>query len=134
MYQSDWILRQIEMFSTILKRLASMLREQRPDEALELAAEGIGEVLDTDPALADSLTGEGLVSLLSAGGSIDTMRAHVLGELLAARAEAHDQLGESNAAEYERERARIVLEALAPEVEGEQAEAVAELLASISRS
>ncbi len=128
MYQSDWLLRQIEQMGDVLRRLVAALREHRPEDAIELAREAAGDLLETDPDLIDALSGEGLVALLSAGGSIDTFRAHMLGELLVARAEALAMAGLPDAAAAERVRARVLLDALLPLAEGAEAARVAELL------
>jgi len=128
LYQSDWLLRQIEQMGDVLRRLISALREHRPEDAIALSREAVAELLDTDPDLVDSLTGEGLVTLLSAGGDLDTFRTHMLAELLLARADAHTMSGEPAEAQGERERARALLEATLPAVEGADAERVAELL------
>lgn len=69
MYQSDWLLRQIEQMGDALRRLLAALREHRPEEAIELSREAVLELLDTDPGLVDALTGDGLVRVLSAGGA-----------------------------------------------------------------
>ncbi|MDP2299814.1 MAG: hypothetical protein Q8M55_03770, partial [Actinomycetota bacterium] len=82
MYQSDWLLRQIEMMGHAFRRLLDAIREHRPDAAVEISREAAGELLESDPAIIDALTGEGLVTLLSAGGELDVFRAHMLGELL----------------------------------------------------
>lgn len=128
MYQSDWLLRQIEQMGDVLRRLFDALREHRPEQAVALAEEAVAGLLDEEPALVDVLTGEGLVTLLSAGGALDTFRAHMLAELLLARAEARDIAGEHALAASERERARTLLRACEPLVEGAEAERVRELL------
>ena len=128
MYQSDWLLRQIEMLGHAFGRLLDALREHRPHEAVEVTREAIGELLDTDPAMLDGLTGDGLVMLLSPGGTLDVFRAHMLGELLSARASAFDDLDDAEAAAAERDRARALLAAALPLSEGADAERIAELL------
>ena len=128
MYQSDWLLRQIEMMGDAFKRLLAALREHRPDDALEVSREAIGELLETDPSVVEFLRAEGLVTLLSAGGSLDVFRAHMLGELLAARAEAEDELGHAGAAAADRHRARVLLEATLPLADGADADRIAEVL------
>ncbi|MBN2847128.1 MAG: hypothetical protein JXP72_01620 [Coriobacteriia bacterium] len=128
MYQSDWLLRQIEMMGDAFRRLLAALREHRPDDALEVSREAIGELLETDPGVVDMLGPEGLVTLLSAGGSLDVFRAHMLGELLAARAAAQDELGHAGAAAADRHRARVLLEATLPLAEGADADRIAEVL------
>lgn len=128
MYQTDWLLRQIEQMGDVLRRLISALREHRPHDAIELSREAIEELLDTDPDLIDALTGDGLVTMLSAGGELDTFRAHMLAELLVARAEALDLQGRDTAAVSDRARARTLLEAVAPLAEGADERRIAELL------
>ena len=128
MYQSDWLIRQIEMMGQAFKRLLQALRERRPEDAVRISREAVGELLDSDPDLVEALSAESLVTMLSAGGSLDVFRAHMLGELLAARAEAHDGLGRSDAARADRERARMLLEAALPLADGADAERIAEVL------
>jgi len=127
-YQTDWLLRQIEQMGDVLRRLVSALRESRPDEAIELSREAAGELLETDPDLFDALTGDGLVALLSAGGALDTFREHMLAELLVARADALAMRGRTAEASSERGRACVLLEAVAPLVEGADERRIAELL------
>ncbi len=128
MYQTDWLLRQIEQMGDVLRRLIAALREQRPDDAIALSREAVEELLDTDAEVIDSLSGEGLVTLLSAGGTLDTFRAHMLAELLVARADALGMQGHAAAASTERERAWMLLRAVAPLAEGADERRVAELL------
>ena len=128
MYQTDWLLRQIEQMGDVLRRLVAALRERRPEEVVSLSNEAIGKLLDTDPTLIDVLSSQGLVTLLSAGGALDTFRAHMLAELLVARAEARAMDGDLFAASSDRDRARVLLEAVAPLVEGVDERRVTELL------
>ena len=128
MYQSDWLLRQIEMMGHALRRLLDALREHRPGDALELSREAVGELLDADPLVIEGLTGDGLVMLLSVGGLLDVYRAHMLAEVLLARAEALDKLDRTADATAERERAGALLEAALPLSDGADAERIAELL------
>lgn len=128
MYQTDWLLRQIEQMGDALRRLLAALREHRPEEAIELSREAVLELLDTDPGLVDALTGDGLVTMFSAGGVLDTFRAHMLAELLVARAEALTMQGRDAEAAAERVRARALLEAAAPLAEGADWRRIAELL------
>ena len=75
MYQSDWLLRQIEQMGDVLRRLVAALREQRPDDAVTLSRSAVGELLGTDPDLIDALSGDGLVTMLSARGRLLTAAA-----------------------------------------------------------
>jgi len=108
-YQTDWLLRQIEQMGDVLRRLVAALREHRPGEAIALSREAVEGLLDTDPDLIDALTGDGLVTLLSAGGALDTFRAHMLAELLMARADALAMQGRIADASAQRQRARSLL-------------------------
>lgn len=128
MYQSDWLLRQIEMMGQAFKRLLQALRERRPEDAVEISREAIAELMDTDPNLLEVLSPDGLVTMLSAGGALDVFRAHMLAELLAARADAQDELGHTDAAAADRHRARVLLQAALPLAEGADAERIAEVL------
>jgi hypothetical protein len=127
-YQSDWLLRQIEMMGAAFKAMLAALREHRPDEVLEVSRDAAGELIDTDSDLLDMLTGDALVALLSAGGTLDRFRAHMLGELLAARVDALVELGRDAEADHERARARTLLEAALPLSDGADAERITELL------
>lgn len=128
MYQSDWLLRQIEQMGDVLRRLADALREHRPEDAVKLSREAVGELLETDPGLIDALTGDGLLTLLSTGGSLDTYRAHMLGEILVARAAALAECGRTAEAAAEAARAAVLLEPLLMLVDAPQAERISELL------
>lgn len=127
-YQTDWLLRQIEQMGDVLRRLVAALRERRPEEAIALSREAMSGLLDTDPDLIDALSGEGLLTLLLAGGQLDIFRAHMLAELLVARADALLLQGQPARATADRDRARLLLEAVAPLVEGSDERRVAELL------
>ncbi len=128
MYQTDWLLRQIEQMGDVLRRLVAALRENHPEEAVSLAGDAIGELLDTDPGLMDAVSAEGLVTLLSAGGALDTFRAHMLAELLVARADAFSMQDRPAEASADRSRAQSLLEAVAPLVQGADERRVTELL------
>lgn len=134
MYQSDWLLRQIEQMGDVLRRLVAALREQRPDDAVTLSRTAAGELLDADPDLIDALSGDGLVTMLSAGGALDTFRAHMLAELLMARAEAELMQGRFAEATAGRDRARVLLLAVAPLAEDAEERRVRELLGWLGES
>ena len=128
MYERDYILRLITQVGRMLTAMLHAVREQRPDDALETAREAVSALLDTDIALADAMTGEGLAAFLAAGGRTDVLRSRMLGELLMARADAYEATGREGAAAAERARARTVLEGAVTDAEGEEAERIATLL------
>jgi hypothetical protein len=128
MYERDYILRLITQVGRMLQAMLHAIREQRPDDALETAREAIEALLDTDVALADAMTGEGLATFLAAGGRTDVLRSRMLAELLVARADAYEHVGRPGAADDERRRARVVLEAARQDSDGEEADRIDTLL------
>lgn len=110
MYQSDYILRLIEQMGVLLRRIVAALREVRPDEALELTDEALELSLGMGPEVFGSLTGEGLIMLLGAGGDPDPAQALLVGEALVRRSQALAALGNEERARWESDRARAVLE------------------------
>lgn len=110
MFQSDYILRIIEQFSAVLRRMIASLREAQPQEALELSEEALGLTLDMDPKLALSLDAESLMFLVGMGGESDPVRLLLLAEVLAIRFEALRASGEHEAAEREHARVLVVAE------------------------
>ncbi|HET6497774.1 MAG TPA: hypothetical protein VFH17_01785 [Coriobacteriia bacterium] len=128
MYERDYILRLITQVGRMLEAMRHAIREHRPDDALETARDAIGALLETEPDLADAMTGEGLATFLAAGGRTDVLRSRLLGEVLVARAEAFAALGQGGASTWERARARAVLSAARADADGEEAERIAGLL------
>lgn len=127
MYQQDYILRQIEMLGSLLRRMLQSIREGRTDEPLEMIAEVFEDVSGASPDLIDALPVEGLLSLLSAGGQLDEGRTALLGMLLLERAGAYEARGDSAAANDQRTRAMALLDALPAEADPKLLESVARL-------
>ncbi len=128
MYQQDWILRQIEILGVAFRRIMAEIIEHRPDSALELAEEAMGEVMGSDPSLVHSLSPDGLLMLLSTGGEADEFRVRALGEILYARAEALDEAGRTDEAESDRARARVLLHSALETAEDDDAARIKEVL------
>lgn len=129
MYESDWILRQIEM---LVAAIVKTLRNGDTDRALELCDDAVREVLDMDPVLVDALDSESLTLLVRAG--VDgSLRTFMLGEILAARVEALEAAGRLAEARRDAERARELLGTALPDAEGEVAERIHELLGWLDR-
>ncbi len=127
MYQSDYILRQIEQLGTVLRRLLDMLRQARPEEALQLAEEAVSFVADAPLVLLDALGPDGLVQYLSAGGQLDVDRAVLLARTLNERAQAYDAGERFDEADGQREKAEALLHA-AQKVDAERVRHVLEML------
>ncbi|MBN2404697.1 MAG: hypothetical protein JXE06_03865 [Coriobacteriia bacterium] len=110
-FQSDYLLRLIEMMGVLLQRIMGRIAEGEPAEAVELADDAIGELAGLPVSIVDAMSGEGLVAFLSAGGEMDVEVARALAGLLAARADAHDALGDMGSARQDRDRARLLQDA-----------------------
>lgn len=111
-YQQDYILRLIEQVGAVLRAMLNTMREQRPEEALAVSREALGTLTGLPDALAESLTAEGLLSLLSAGGTLEARRTLLVAEVLVRRGEALDMAGEEEAAARERRKALALLVAV----------------------
>ncbi len=127
-YQSDYILRMIEMVGQAIRRIVSALREQRPNEATGIAGEAVSEIMGVAPDTLDRLSGPSIVTLLSFGGAVDGFKAHMVGELLYARADAYRDAGLAIESARDVERATAVLSAALPYVQGDDLDRVEELL------
>jgi len=131
-YERDYIMRLITQVGQMLRAMLHAIREHRADDSLEIARDAVEALVDTDIALADAMTGEGLVTFLTAGGSLDVVRARLLGEVLLVRAGAFDEAGLHERADHERTRAREVLESTAHHADGEDAAHVERMLADLT--
>lgn len=88
MYETDYILRIIQQMGAILQRMIAQLRGDKPDEVFETSREALQLLLGLPPTIADSLTVEGLVALLSPGGMFDPERGRLTAEVFVRRAQA----------------------------------------------
>jgi hypothetical protein len=87
-YETDYILRIIQQMGAILRRMMEELRGERPGEVYETSREALQLLLGLPPVLADSLTADGLVALLSPGGIFDPERGRLAAEVFVRRAQA----------------------------------------------
>ena len=127
MFQSDWLLRQIEMLGVVFERIAKALRDGDAETALALCDDAVGEVLGMDPSLVHSLDGASL-TLVVAAGTDGSRRAFMLGEILVARAEALQEADRHTEAASERRRARGLLKAALSDAEEDVASRIREVL------
>lgn len=88
MYETDYILRIIQQMGAILRRMIEQMRGEHPGEVFETSREALQLLLGLPPALADSLTVEGLVALLSPGAMFDPERGRLVAEVFVRRAQA----------------------------------------------
>lgn len=133
MYQSDYILRMIEMLGVLWRRLLATLRAVRPEEALRLAEEAVGVVAETPAELIDALDAESLVAFLSAGGRLDVEKAALLATVLQQRGKALDLLGRAEEADVQWAKG-AALEAAARAVDPDRFDEVLAALSGVSAS
>lgn len=93
MYETDYILRIIQQMGAILRRMIEQARGEHPGEVFDTSREALQLLLGLPPALADSLTADGLVALLSPGGMFDPERGRLVAEVFVRRAQAGARLG-----------------------------------------
>jgi hypothetical protein len=109
-YEEDYLLRIIHMMGIFLRAMLAALREHRPDDVRETAGEALTLLLGVPPALSDSLTPDGFVTLLSVGGRFEVKRGVLAAEVLVRRAQAGEMSGLTESAAADRARARRLLE------------------------
>lgn len=126
MYQQDYILRIIETVGAIFRRMVFLIQNGQLAEALTLSREAVKVASDTDPDLIDSLAADGILQLLSIGGTLDAPRAALLGIALRHRASALTASGNPEEAALQLEKAETLL-AAAIQAEPELAEVVTAL-------
>lgn len=112
MYEKDYILRLIQQMGVFLRAMLAALREHRPDDVRESAGEALTLLLGMPPELADSLTPDGLVTLLSVGGRFEVKRGLMVAEVMARRSQAGTMSGLVESAAADGARARRLLEAV----------------------
>jgi len=87
-YETDYILRIIQQMGAILRRMMEQVRDEEPGEVYESSREALQLLLGLPPTLADSLTADGLVALLSPGGMFDPERGRLAAEVFVRRVQA----------------------------------------------
>ncbi len=110
MYETDYILRIIQQMGAILRRMMDELRGERPGDVYETSREALQLLLGLPPALADSLTADGLVALLSPGGIFDPERGRLAAEVFVRRAQAGVMAGLDESAAADRVKALRLIE------------------------
>jgi hypothetical protein len=109
-YQKDYILRIIEQMGALLRAMVSGIREQRPQDVREASREALTLLLGLPPEVTDSLTPDGLVTVLSVGGRFESTRGVLAAEVYVRRAQADTIAGLSESAIRDRARAARLLE------------------------
>jgi hypothetical protein len=115
MYEEDYLLRIINMMGVFLRAMLAAIREHRPDDVRETAGQALTLLLGVPPTLADSLTPDGLVTMLSVADRFETKRAVLVAEVFVRRAQADAMSGLGESAATDRSRARRLIEAVVAE-------------------
>jgi hypothetical protein len=110
LYESDYILRIIQQMGAILRRMIEELRGEKPGDVYETSREALQLLLGLPPTLADTLTAEGLVALLSPGGLFDPERGRLAAEVFVRRAQAGAIAGLPESAAGDRAKALRLIE------------------------
>jgi hypothetical protein len=108
-YEKDYLLRIIQQMGVFLRAMLAALRENRPDDVRETAGDALILLLGIPTALSDSLTPDGLVTVLSVGGRLEVKRAVMTAEVYVRRSQADDMSGLPESAAADRARARRLL-------------------------
>lgn len=111
MYEKDYILRVIQQAGIFLRAMLDELREHRPDDVRETSREALTLLLGMPGDIADTLTPDGLVTLLSVGGRFETKRGLLAAEVFMRRAQAGEMAGLAESGAADRARARRLAEA-----------------------
>jgi hypothetical protein len=110
-YEKDYILRVIQQAGIFLRAMLAELREHRPDDVRETSREALMLLLGVPAELSDSLTPDGLVTLLSAGGRFESKRGVLAAEVFVRRAQADAMAGLAESGVADRARAVRLIDA-----------------------
>jgi hypothetical protein len=110
LYESDYILRIIQQMGAILRRMIEELRGEKPGDVYATSREALQLLLGLPPTLADALTADGLVALLSPGGIFDPERGQLTAEVFVRRAQAGVMAGLDENAAADRAKALRLIE------------------------
>jgi hypothetical protein len=132
-YEKDYILRIIQQMGAFLRAMLLAAQEQRPDDIISTSREALTLLLGLPPEVVESLTPDGLLTVLSVGGSLESTRALLAGEVFLRRMEAAALWGLDETVSAECARATLLLEAVIAQGSPEDAEHAGALLAEVER-
>jgi hypothetical protein len=133
-YEEDYLLRIIHMMGIMLRAMLAGIREHRPDDVRETAGEALTLLLGVPPALSDSLTPDGVVTLLSVGGRFEVKRGVLAAEVFVRRAQAGEMSGLAESAGADRARARRLIDQVILDGDDEDVACARGLLAEMDAS
>lgn len=109
MFENDYIMRVIAQVGVMVRAMLAKLALKDGEAALETSRDALQLLLGLPPGLADSLTADGFVALLSPSGAFDPKRGRLTAEVLVLRARAHEVSGDEIRAASERAKAQRVI-------------------------
>jgi len=130
-YEKDYILRIIHQAGEMLRALLAAIREQRPDDIFDASQEALTLILGLPPALWESLTPSGLITLLSVGGVFDAKRGRLAAEVYVRRVQADRMTGLSEDGETDLAKALRLIGAVIENGDADDAAEARALLAEL---
>jgi hypothetical protein len=109
-YEQDYLLRIIQQMGVFLRAMLVAQRDHRPDEIRESSREALTLLLGLPPSVTDSLTPDGLVTLLSMGGRFEVVRGVLAAEVFVRRSLADRMSGLADSATADEARARRLID------------------------
>lgn len=126
MYEDDYILRVIDQMGILLRAMLNEVRLNKTEQVYKTSQDSLQLLLGLPTSVAETLTADGYVAMLSVGGGFDTKRGRLTAEVLLRRAQAAELAGEHERSVAERVKAeRLITLVLADGDDDDRAEAAA---------
>ena len=109
MFENDYIMRIIAQVVAMVRAMLAKLALGEGEATLETSSDALQLLLGLPPGLADSLTADGFVALLSTSGAFDPKRGRLTAEVLVLRARANEVSADATRAAAERQKAERVI-------------------------
>ena len=130
-YEQDYILRIIHQAGEMLRAMLVALREHRPDDVVDQSQEALTLLLGLPPAISETLSPSGLMTLLSVGGSFDAKRGRLAAEVYVRRVQADRMTGLSESGEADLAKAIRLIGAVIASGDADDAAEARALLAEL---
>lgn len=125
-YEDDYILRVIDQMGILLRAMLNEVRLNKTEQVYKTSQDSLQLLLGLPTSVAETLTADGYVAMLSVGGGFDTKRGRLTAEVLLRRAQAAELAGEHERSVAERVKAeRLITLVLADGDDDDRAEAAA---------
>lgn len=109
MFENDYIMRIIAQVGAMIRAMRDKLAQREDEAVLETSRDALQMLLGLPPGMADFLTADGFVALLSPSGPFDPKRGRLTAEVLVVRALAHEGAGDADRAASSRVKAKRVI-------------------------